>query len=113
MRNSTRLSGVRYDLTHNLENIVLNELAYRGYEVSVYRHGGREIDFRAVKGGKLYLVQVAYSVAEDKAYEREFSAFAGIDNTAKKILITNDDVDYSTSTVYHYKLKDFLMMDEL
>ena len=111
--NSIRLSGVRYDLTHNLENIVLNELAYRGYEVSVYRHGGREIDFRAVKGGKLYLVQVAYSVAEDKAYEREFSAFAGIDNTAKKILITNDDVDYSTSTVYHYKLKDFLMMDEI
>lgn len=31
----------------------------------------------------------------------------------KKIIITSDDIDYSTSTVYHYKLKDFLMMDEL
>ncbi len=53
------------------------------------------------------------SSAEDKAYEREFSAFSYIDNSVKKIIITNDDIDYSTSTVYHYKLKDFLMMDEL
>ncbi len=111
--NSIRLSGNRYDLTHNLENIVLNELIYMGYEVSVYNNKGREVDFRAVKDGKIFLVQVAYSVAEDKAYEREFSAFSGIDNTMKKIIITNDDVDYSTSTVYHYKLKDFLLMEEL
>ncbi len=111
--NSIRQSGVRYDLTHNLENIVLNELSFMGYELSVHNHKGREIDFRAAKGGKLYLIQVAYSVAEDKAYEREFSAFAGLDNAAKKILITNDDIDFSTSTVYHYKLKDFLFMDEL
>ena len=111
--NSIRRTGNRFDLTHNLENIVLNELIYMGYEVSVYDNKGREIDFRAAKDGKLYLVQVAYSVAEDKAYEREFSAFASIDNTMKKIIITNDDIDYSTSTVYHYKLKEFLGMDEL
>ncbi len=111
--NSIRVSGNRYDLTHNMENIVLNELMYMGYDVSVYGNKGKEIDFRAVKAGKTYLVQVAYSVAEDKAYEREFSAFAGIDNTVKKIIITNDDVDYSTSTIYHYSLRDFLLMDEL
>ena len=111
--NSIRVSGNRYDLTHNLENIVLNELIYLGYEVTVYNNKGREIDFRAVRDGKLYLIQVAYSVAEEKAYDREFSAFSGIDNTMKKIIITNDDIDYSTSTVYHYKLRDFLLMDEL
>ena len=111
--NSIRVSGNRYDLTHNLENIVLNELIYLGCEVAVYNNKGREIDFRAVRDGKLYLIQVAYSVAEEKAYDREFSAFAGIDNTMKKIIITNDDIDYSTSTVYHYKLRDFLLMDEL
>ena len=111
--NSIRVSGNRYDLTHNLENIVLNELIYLGYEVTVYHNKGREIDFRAARDGKLYLVQVAYSVAEEKVYDREFSAFAGIDNTMKKIIITNDDIDYSTSTVYHYKLRDFLLMDEL
>ena len=111
--NSLRNLSNRYDLTHNLENIVLNELFYMGYEVTVYNNKGREVDFRAVRDGKIYLVQVAYSVVEDKAYEREFSAFAGLDNSMKKILITNDDVDYSTSTVYHYKLRDFLMMDML
>ena len=111
--NSIRVSGNRYDLTHNLENIVLNELIFLGCEVSVYNNKGREIDFRAVRDGKLYLIQVAYSVAEEKTYDREFSAFAGIDNTVKKILITNDEIDYSTSTVYHYKLRDFLLMDEL
>ena len=111
--NSIRVSGTRYDLTHNLENIVLNELLFMGYEVTVFDNKGREIDFRAEKDGKTYLIQVAYSVAEDKAYEREFSAFSSIDNSMKKIIITNDDIDYSTSTVYHYKLKNFLMMDEL
>jgi len=111
--NSIRVSGTRYDLTHNLENIVLNELLFMGYEVTVYDNKGREIDFRAEKDGKTYLIQVAYSVAEDKVYEREFSAFSNIDNSIKKIIITNDDIDYSTSTVYHYKLKDFLMKDEL
>ena len=79
----------------------------------MYNNKGREIDFRAVRDGKLYLIQVAYSVAEEKTYDREFSAFACIDNTVKKILITNDEIDYSTSTVYHYKLRDFLLMDEL
>ena len=111
--NSIRVAGNRYDLTHNLENAVLNELIYMGYVISVYNSRGKEIDFRAEKNGKIYLVQVAYSVAEEKAYEREFSAFNDIDNSVKKIIITNDDLDYSTSTVYHYKLKDFLFMNEL
>ena len=111
--NSIRQCGPRYDLTHNLENVVLNELIFRGYEVSVYNNKGREIDFLAIKDNKQYLVQVAYSIAEDKTYEREFSAFAELDNSMKKIIITNDDIDYSTSTVYHYRLKDFLKMDEL
>lgn len=31
----------------------------------------------------------------------------------KKILITNDEIDYSTSTVTHIKLKDFLNIDSL
>ena len=111
--NSIRVMGTRFDLTHNLENIVLNELLFMGYEVTAYDNKGKEIDFRAEKGGKIFLVQVAYSVAEEKTYNREFAAFTNIDNTVKKILITNDDIDYSTSTVYHYKLNDFLMMDEL
>ena len=111
--NSIRIADNRYDVTHNLENIVLNELIYMGYTVTVYDNRGKEIDFRAVMDGKIYLVQVAYSVVETKAYDREFSAFSGIDNSVKKIIVTNDSIDFSTSTVYHYKLSDFLFMDEL
>ncbi len=34
-------------------------------------------------------------------------------NSIKKIMITNDDTDCSTGTVYHDKLRDFLMMENL
>ena len=111
--NSIRCPNNRFDLTHNLENIVYNELIYMGYEIYVYNTNGKEIDFLAAKDGKQYYVQVAYSVAEDKAYRREFDAFKSIDNLSQKIIITNDDIDYSTSIIRHIKLKDFLMMDSL
>lgn len=111
--NSIRCMDNRYDLTHNLENIVYNELIYMGYNINVFKNNGKEIDFLAQKNNKKYFVQVAYSVAEEKTYNREFSAFANIDNLSQKILITNDDIDYSTRTVKHIKLKDFLLMETL
>ncbi|MBR0100553.1 MAG: ATP-binding protein, partial [Treponema sp.] len=109
--NSIRQTTNRFDLTHNLENIVYNELIFMGYALEVFNINGKEIDFLAVKDGKEYLVQVAYSVAEDTTYDREFSPFALLDNSRKKILITNDDIDYSTSVIKHIKLKDFLMLE--
>ena len=111
--NSIRCIDNRYDLTHNLENIVYNELIYMGYKINVFNKNGKEIDFLAQKDNKQYYIQVAYSIAEDKTYNREFSVFANIDNLSQKIIITNDDIDYSTSTVKHIKLKDFLIMNSL
>ena len=111
--NSLRCLDNRFDLTHNLENIIYNELVYMGYNIWVYNNSGKEIDFLAQLENKKYFIQVAYSVAEDKAYEREFEAFKNIDNLSQKILITNDDIDYSTSVVRHIKLKDFLLMSSL
>lgn len=110
--NSLLAENSRYDLDHNMENIVYNELLYRGYSLKVYENQGREIDFYASKGGKSYFVQVAYSVYDEKAYQREFSAFEKLDQRTMKILITNDEIDYSTSLVKHIRLKDFLLMDE-
>lgn len=111
--NSIRCPNNRFDLTHNLENIVYNELIYMGYKVYVYNNGGKEIDFLANKGAKQYYVQVAYSIAEEKAYNRELGAFKNIDGLSQKIIITNDDIDYSTSAVRHIKLKDFLLSKSL
>lgn len=110
--NSLRCNSTRYDITHNLENIVYNELLYRGYALQVY-NSDKEIDFMAQKDNKTYFVQVAYSVADEKAYAREFSAFDKISNIHQKILITNDNIDYSTSSVRHISLSEFLNMDEL
>ena len=111
--NSIRCMDNRYDLTHNLENIVYNELIYMGYNISVFNNNKSKIDFLAQKDNKKYYVQIVYSVAEEKTYNRELSAFANIDNLSQKIIITNDDLDYSTSTVKHIKLKDFLLMESL
>ena len=111
--NSIRVMDSRYDLTHNFENVVYNELIYMGYSLKVYNDGPQEIDFVANKGNKQYFIQAAYSVAEKKAYDREFGAFAKLDNSCQKIVITNDDIDYSTSTVRHIRFKDFVLMNEL
>lgn len=111
--NSLRANNNRYDLDHNLENIVYNELLYMGYELKVFNNNGKEIDFLASKDNKQFYVQVAYSVADEKAYEREMGVFYNLDNRNQKILITNDIIDYSTSVVRHIKLEEFLMMEEL
>ena len=111
--NSIRQSNNRFDLTHNLENVIFNELIYMGYTLTVYNVADKEIDFLAIKNGQEYLIQVAYSVVEENTYNREFAAFNVLDNSRKKILITTDENDFSTSTVQHIKLKDFLMMQDL
>lgn len=113
MFNSLRVVDNRYDLTHNLENVIYNELIYMGYNVNVYNDSENEIDFLAHKDGKKYYIQVAYSVEDSKTYDREFKPFNKLDNSCKKILITNDELDYSTSVVTHIKLKDFLLMEDL
>lgn len=111
--NSIRCRDNRFDITHNLENIVYNELVFMGYGVSVFDNNGKEINFLAEKDGLRYFVQVAYSVAEDKTYEREFGAFRNISQADRKIIITNDDIDYSTSNIQHIRLADFLRMTSL
>lgn len=111
--NSIRVLDQRFDLTHNLENVVYNELIYMGYELQVFKINEYEIDFLAIKGFKKYLIQVAYSIVDQKVYEREMRPFSLLDNSNKKIIITNDEIDFSTSTVVHLKLKDFLLMNDL
>ena len=106
--NSIRCRDNRFDLTHNLENIVYNELVYRGFSVTVFDNNGKEIDFLAEKDRKKTYVQVAYSVAEEKTWKREFEAFTGIPVYDRKVIITNDDMDFSTSSIEHIRLADFL-----
>ena len=111
--NSIRCPDNRFDLDHNLENVVYNELLYMGYKLHVFNNGRGEIDFLAQKDNRKYYIQVAYSVADDKAYQREFRAFENVDPLSQKILITTDELDYSTSVVRHIRFSDFLAMRSL
>jgi predicted AAA+ superfamily ATPase len=101
------------DLTHNFENAIYNELLFKGYSLSVFRYGDYEIDFLASKNHVDYLIQAAYSIAENSTREREFRPFDLTDNSMRKIMISNDDFDLSTGTVKHIKFKDFLELDDL
>ena len=84
-----------------------------GYELSVFRSESQEIDFYATRNGKKYLVQVAYSIADEDTYRREFALFNKLDQSCRKIIITTDEIDFSTSTVKHITLKDFLQLQDL
>ena len=101
------------DLARNLENVVYNELVFMGYTLSSYVYQGESIDFLAEKDGREYLVQVAESVAKKREREKEFRLLNKLDNSRKKLIITSDEEDYSTSAVEHIRLKDFLMMKDL
>lgn len=111
--NSIRQRNGRFDITHNMENIIYNELIYMGYDLSVFNKAGREIDFLAEKEGKQYLIQVAYTIADESTYNREFALFNQLDQSMQKIIITNDNIDYSTSTVRHIPFREFLMLEDL
>ena len=49
------------------------------------------------------------SVVEDKAYNREMDAFKGLSQLDRKILVTTDPTDYSTSNVTHVSFERFVL----
>ena len=91
--------GMRYmllgtggtDVGHILENIVYLELLWRGYNVKLYDNAGKEIDFIASKSGKEYLIQVAHSVVDEKAYHRELASLQRITDNYPKVILTLDE----------------------
>lgn len=93
------------DLDHNLENAVYNELLFMGIQLHVYNSGRGEIAFLAQKGNRKYYIQVAYSVTDDKAYQWEFRVFENLAPLSQMILITTDELDYSTSIVRHIRFR--------
>ncbi len=67
-----------------------------------------EIDFVVIKGKKKCLIQVAYSVDTEKAYNREYGAFDKINDHFPKYLMTLDTKDTSTNDITHINIIDFL-----
>ena len=99
LRNA-RLNFRQIEGTHIMENIIYNELRYRGYQVDVgtvesrerdengkERRVQREIDFIATLGSKKYYIQSAYAIHDRTKYEQETASFDKAMDSFKKIII--------------------------
>ncbi len=92
-----------------LENIVYNELRYRGFDVTVGKSGGNEIDFVASDGTRLEYYQVSYLLASDATVEREFRSLMSVGDNYPKYVLSMDTVDMSRDGVIHRNIVDWLL----
>lgn len=103
--------GKRPQMGAYLENIVYNELLFRGYDVYVGNLENGEIDFIATRYNEKKYIQVAYILADEKVVEREFGAFKGIEDNYPKYVITMDKLDFSQDGIIHKNVIDWLLED--
>lgn len=111
--------GLRLPLVQNplsdigliLENIVLMEALSRGYQVSVGKIDGKEIDFVLYKGTEVLYLQIAYLLADQSTIDREFSVYNLIQDHYRKYVLSMDQVDFSRDGIIHQNVEKFLEME--
>ena len=123
LRNA-RLGFRQVEETHLMENVLYNELRYRGYSVDVgvvrkraKGSDGREheslleVDFVANLAGKRYYIQSAYSIPDEAKREQEVASLRGIGDSFKKIVLVKDVVNVTRdeSGIVTMGLYDFLL----
>ncbi len=98
LRNA-RLDFRQIEETHLMENIIYNELRYRGYNVDVGVVDTREnidgsserrqleIDFVANQGNKRYYIQSAYDIPNEDKMKQETKPFDKTNDSFKKIIV--------------------------
>ena len=96
-------------VSHILENVIYNELIFRGYDVKIGKTYKGEIDFVAMKNGKKCFIQVAYVLSDETVLEREMSSFASLKDPSPKYIMSLDDFDMSRDGVIHLNAEDFLL----
>ncbi|NLE69299.1 MAG: ATP-binding protein [Clostridiales bacterium] len=99
------------DIAQTLENIVLLEALSRGYQVSIGRVNGREIDFVLRRGEEQRYLQVAYLLADSDTVEREFGVYRQVQDNHPKYVLSMDPVDFSREGILHRNIVDFLEME--
>ena len=92
-----------------LENVVYNELIYRGYNVSVGNNNGKEIDFIATKHNQKEYYQVTFDLSNKETEEREFGAYANILDNYPKYVLSLDKLDYSQNGIIHKNVIEWLL----
>ena len=99
LRNA-RLNFRQIEGPHIMENIIYNELRFRGYNVDVGVVESREkdefgkeirkqleIDFIATLGSKKYYIQSAYAIPDEDKYKQETKPFDKANDSFKKIIL--------------------------
>ena len=117
------------DETDLIENIVYNELRYRGFNVDIglvhvkkkterkdknnnwiYVDTDTECDFVANKGDKTYYIQVALTIDTEKKKDQEYESLRNIPDSFKKVIVVkNEGLHYRTKEGFlRISLLDFL-----
>lgn len=103
LRNA-RLDFRQIEETHLMENLIYNELRYRGYNIDVGVINTREttnnlserkqleIDFVANQGNKRYYIQSAYDIPDEEKMNQETKSFDKVNDSFKKIIVINKDI---------------------
>lgn len=86
-----RINFRQIEMSHILENLVYLELLRRNYVVDIGKNDTHEIDFVARTYSDLYYIQVSLSIEYSETRISETSAFKGLDDGYKKIIITMDN----------------------
>ena len=123
LRNA-RLNFRQTENTHLMENLIYNELIYRGYNVDVgvvvtemkdeegKRHKVQlEIDFVCNQGSKRIYVQSAYRLPTEAKQNQELFSLTKADDSFKKVVIEGEDqlVHRNDKGIVTMSLRDFLM----
>lgn len=103
LRNA-RLNFRQNEPTHIMENVIFNELLYRGFNVDVgqisivrrEQSGAQsratyEVDFVCNKGSRRYYIQSAYSLPSEEKIEQEERSLRHIKDSFKKIIIVGQE----------------------
>ncbi len=104
LRNA-RLNFRQMEENHIMENIIYNELRFRGFRVDVGlveqfgRNGEHktakkqlEVDFVATKGSEKFYLQSAFAMPTPEKREQEERPLNAIGDSFKKIIIVRDDI---------------------
>ncbi len=96
------------DINYNLENEIFMELKRKGYKINVGVLNDKEIDFIAMRSNKKLYVQVSYLLNSEKVIEREFNNLLVIKDNEEKIVISMDEIDFSSfEGIKHIKAWEF------
>ena len=95
-----------------LENLVYNELIFKGYDVYIGKLKDAEVNFVAIKDKKIKYIQVSLYLNSEETINREFGAYKSIQDNYPKYVISLDDVDMSTNGIKNLNVFDFLLNED-